>query len=208
MGVVVLTREATKRMTMNKSSILIVAGMLGFVLSATGQTVSGAIDDLQSYCATSRYSQIAYIKDWGFSPRSYSAAPFQNAVAAVSNHWQGAFSDWGYYATNSERRLLLANVVSFAGTNAFIGLWGKLLDMYEQQSDSVLLRFIDEIHAPATGPLEDYVFLNFDLPAISNCLLRTRAFHSPTNTEMRTYYDSVLSGEYRETIEDQRTLAP
>ena len=206
MEAAVSIHREVRGITMNKGAFLAIAGLLGFTLSASGQTVCGAIDELQSYCATSRYSRIDYIKDWGFSPRSYSAVPFINAVAAVSNHWQGALDDWGYYATNSERRLLLANVVSFAGTNALIGLWGNLLTMCEQQSNPVLLQFIDEFHAPSTGPLEDYVFLNYDIPAISNCLLRAKALHSPTNTEMRTYYNAILSGDYRETIEDQRAL--
>ena len=182
--------------------------MSSFALCKGDLFVRPAIDDLRTYCATSNCGDLLYVKSWGSSPAANSASTFVHAVASVSNHWQGAFDDWGRYATNSEIRLLMENVVSFAGTNAFIGLWGKLLDMYEQQPDPVLLKFIDEIHAPSTGPLEDYVFLNFDLPAISNCLLRTKALHSPTNTEMRAYYDSVLSGEYRETIEDQRTLVP
>ncbi len=192
---------------MNKKTFTIVAMALCVGLSDTkAQIVHEAIDELRAYCATSYYGDIEYVKEWGFSPKSYLAAPFTNAVASVSNHWQDAIIDWGYYATNSERRLILANIVSFAGTNAFIGIWSNLVTFCENTHDSVVLKFIDDIHAPATGPLEDYVFLHFDIPAISNCLLRTKALYSPTNIEMQVYFNEIFSGYRKELVEERNEL--
>lgn len=194
---------------MNKNNVIAFFALflgMGSTAEAEPHLVLRAMEELRTYCATSVFSHVEYVRDWGFSPRSYQTPPFSNAVCVVSNHWREIGADWNSFATNDEVRLLLRNIVSYAGTNALVGTWSALVDLYTQKPDQRILGFIDDIHAPATGPLEDYVFLNFDIPAISNCLLRSKALYSPTNTEMHAYYDSILSGEYRKTIEDQRAL--
>ena len=175
-------------------------------LAAKAQTVHEAIDELRTYCATSSYGDIEYVKEWGFSPKSYMSAPFINAVEAISNHWQEALADWGFFATNEEHRLLFRHLVGFAGTNAFIGVWNRLIDLHEADARQCAAKYIREVRTAASTPLEDYVFLNYQIPAISNSLIRSRALYSATNADMQVYFDEIFTGYRKEEIEDERAL--
>ena len=179
---------------MNRKLAMSIVGILALAQLSVGQTVRLAIDSLRIYCATSHYSQIEFVKDWGFAPQSYSAAPFTNAVHAVSNHWQEAMADWDYYATNAERRLLFRQIAGFAGTNAFIGIWNALLDISEVDMERCPKEFIRNLRVAASTPLENYVFLHYQLPSISNCLVRSQTLYSTTNTVMREYFNDIFSG--------------
>ena len=175
-------------------------------LNAGTNLLHQVLDDLNGHCSTSQYCSIGQIDSWGFSTHIYGASAFTNAVAMVSNHWAEALADWNYFNTNTESRILFENIVSFAGTNALIGIWSALLDACENEPNFGMRQFIEYVHAPANGPLKNYVFLNYDMPAISNCLLRSKELYGSTNTEMRAYYDSVLTGRHKRIIEDERAM--
>lgn len=185
---------------MNRSLLLAVLLFGACAISASGQTLRSAIADLGAYCATSQHSKVEYIREWGFPQQALVETKFTRAVEMVSNNWFEIVADWNYYATNDESRLLLGKTISFAGTNAFVNTWSNLVDKYEEQGDPSILQFVDEIHAPASGPLAQYVYLNCDIPVISNCLVRSRALYPATNATMRAYYDEILSGFRRDEI--------
>ena len=156
--------------------------------------VRPAIEDLRAYCATSNCGDLLFVKSWGFSPAAYGASPFVHAVASVSNHWQEAMADWDYYATNAEHRLLLQNLIGFAGTNTLLGVWDALMDVHEANTNRCSLQRITEFYDAPSSPLEYYVFEHFDIPAVSNRLVRNRGL-CVSNVEMRVYFDGILSGE-------------
>ena len=170
------------------------------------QVVHEAIEDLRAYCVTSYYGDIDYVKNWGFSQQAYMAAPFTNAVATISNHWQEALADFDFFATNAERRLLFRHVVGFSGTNAFIGVWNGLIDLHALDERKFDKEYIRKVRVAAATPLEDYVFLNYQIPAISNCLLRSRALYSVTNSDMQAYFDEIFSGYRKELVEERNEL--
>ena len=168
--------------------------------------VFAAFEELRAYCGTTPYGDMDYIREWGFSRRIYAAVPFTNAVAAVSNHWQEAMADWDYFATNAEQRLLFRNIVGFSGTNAFFGVWDALMDIHTNAPAKCPLAYIDDFSVPPATPLEEYVFLNYSLPAVSNRLARFRAFYPSTDQEMQEYFDEIMSGFRKAEIEAVRAM--
>ena len=108
--------------------------------------------------------------------------------------WQYAMDDWAYYSTNTEARLFFRNLCGFAGTNTLVGVWNRMLDIASVNTNACSPMTISWLYAAPATPLEGYVILNYDNPAISNCLIRTRQLFQPGSDD-RLYYDKVLSGE-------------
>ena len=190
--------------TNNRIAILFCMMMAGCCF-ADGMAVRNAITNLASFCAASNMDDARSIKEWGFSFAVRRTIPFANACAAVSNNWQYAMDDWAYYSTNTEARLFFRNLCGFAGTNTFIGVWNKMLDIASADTNACSPMTVFWLHAAPATPLENYEILHYDNPAISNCLIRTRKLH-PTDSEWRQLYDEILSGERKRDWEDEQSV--
>ena len=190
--------------TNNRIAILVCMMMAGCCF-ASGMAVRNAINDLHTFCVTSKTESVATIREWGFFDDLYDKAPFTNACAVVSNNWQYAMDDWAYYSKNTEARLFFRNLCGFAGTNTFIGVWNKMLDIASADTNACSPMTVFWLHAAPATPLENYEILHYDNPAISNCLIRTRKLH-PAGSEWCQLYDEILSGERKRDWEDEQSV--
>ena len=160
-----------------------------------------AIDGLVDFCASNHLTPPLLVEMHAFSPATCAAAPFTNAISAVSTNWQSIIANWDYYGTNSEMVILIPHLAGFAGTNAWIGIWSSLMDIYEADASKCPIGFIAEIHSPAGSPLEYFAHKNYTLPVISNLLRRTQALYSSDDLQKVEYFHSIFSGEYRQELE-------
>ena len=92
-------------------------------------------------------------------------------------------------------RVIIPNIVGYAGTNALIGVWGDLLDIYEADTNRCSLSFMHLLYSAGTTPCYHYVFMNTDIPAISNLFVRMHGLYPPEDAEMARYFSSIFSGE-------------
>ena len=172
---------------------------------ADEMAVRSVIADMKTYCVTARIDSVSSIEQWGFSSRLKESGVMTNAYMALSNNWQYAMNDWTFYSTNAVARQFFVNLCGFAGTNTLIGVWNRMLDINATNANACPPMLILRLHNAPSSPLEEYVVLHYDNPAISNCLLRTRLMH-PQGTAWCQFYDEVLSGERKRDWEDEHSV--
>ena len=126
-------------------SVCLAALLAGGYCHADEALVRNAINDLHTFCVTSKTESVATIREWGFFDDLYDKAPFTNACAVVSNNWQYAMDDWTYYTTNSEARLFFKKLCGFAGTNTLIGVWNRMLDISSANTNACTPMTVMEI---------------------------------------------------------------
>ena len=177
--------------------------VLGFASQCCGsaQELRESISGLEAYCSTSQFSTIGSVEEWGFSSRDYNAMPFVAAVAAVSNHWQDAIADWGYYSTNGNARLLFRLLTGFAGTNALVGVLDGMLDIAETNQMKCPPTWFHKQIIPNSAPLERFVERNYSIPVVSNCMWRASLVYS-NDLQLCGFLQKILSGFRKETLED------
>lgn len=160
---------------------------------------------LEAYCATSKYSRISSVEEFGFSTHSLGSSPLIGAIAAVSNHWSDIIADWDYYSTNGTARMLLGNVICHSGTNAYLSIWSGLLEICATNNAKCPPAVIEQFAFPSAFPLYQYAQLNYQIPAVSNCLYRTSLLLTNDVQDIQLF-NRILSGQEKEEIEDERTL--
>ena len=173
--------------------------------AAENMEVRGALETLEAYCATSKYSRLSSVEEFGFSTHSLDSSPLTGAIAAVSNHWSDIIADWDFYLTNGTARMLLENVVCHAGTNAYLNIWSGLLEICTTNSDKCPPAVIERFAFPSAHPLYQYAQLNYQIPAVSNCLYRTSLLLTNDVQDIQLF-NRILSGQEKEEIEDERAL--
>ena len=167
--------------------------------------VREAFATLEAYCVTSKCSKLSSVEEFGFSTHSLDSSPLLGAIAAVSNHWSDIIVDWDFYSTNRTARMLLENVICHSGTNAYLGIWSGLLGICATNNAKCPPAVIEQFAFPSASPLYQYAQLNYQIPAVSNCLYRTSLLLTNDVQDIQLF-NRILSGQEKEEIEDERAL--
>ena len=180
-------------------TILFMAASTTVIPCKGDQTQTRAtLDELSYFCTTSQYCNLSQIAEWGFPSGICGTEPFCNTIAAMSNDWSSLVADWDYYWTNETMRLIIPNIVGFAGTNALLGVWDGLIDICQVDTNRCSAAFIREVYEAATTPLYRYAFINSDKPGVSNLFIRTMNLFPTNDNQIADYFQSVFDSDSRE----------
>ena len=143
----------------------------------------------------------SYVNEWYF-PRTVSEnATFKEAVASVSNSWQSITNEWPAIRDDFGRRVIFRSMIGFAGTNAFLGIMGQIVQ--DGATNAVSRKVVmDSALAPRT-PLWMFVADNYAALPVSNLLIRIIGIY-PEGDPFKAHFQSILSGEYKQWLDDAR----
>lgn len=156
------------------------------------------LDEIGYLCSTSQYCNLSQVAEWGFPAGIFETEPFCSTISAISNDWPSLVADWDYYWTNETMRIIIPNIVGFAGTNALLGVWSGLIDICQADTNRCNATFIREVYEAATTPLYRYAFINSDNPAISNLFVRTMDLLPANDQSYVDYFHDVFDSDARE----------
>ena len=122
-----------------------------------------------------------------------SLVPF---VHFVSNHCAEIAADWPTYETNEMVRFTTLSAVGYSGFANYTNFVDVVLSRYESNTNSCSWSTIKFMKSPYGTTQEVALELNYDVPAVSNILLRMRsAAIANGDDKMRQACDCELSGE-------------
>lgn len=158
-----------------------------------------AIVDL---CNTSQWCKVINVDDTGFDKEVFTNGLFKTCASVISNNWQSITNEWPLIRDDSEKRIIFRNTIGFAGTNAFYGIMGFVVEDAATNAVSKEV-IIDSLMAPRS-PLWMFTADHYDLTIVSNLLERIITVFAGA-LEEQAHYRSVLSGEYKRYLDDARS---
>ena len=178
---------------MKQSGIIVLLSLLS-VTCGTAQTNSfhTAFDVILSYEDAFRLDPDA-IAEWGLDSGTIATNQMQAAIASMSNCVEEATAMIPSVLTNDVSREVFLAMAGHAGTNVFLRVWERLLDVAETNSAAVSPDQVHRFQFGAATPLANFAVFRYSDPGISSLVARTQALF-PTNSQTRTWYGTVLSG--------------
>ena len=141
---------------------------------------------------------IRFFQDGPYCPDIYArggdATRMLEAFSSMSNNVEEALSMLPTVLTNDIQRNAFLTMSAHSGTNVFLRVWDKLLDVAETNVVIVPPATVDSFCLAGTTPLDCYVVFFYADPQVHVLLERTRDLF-PSNSQKRGWYDRTLSGE-------------
>lgn len=129
---------------------------------------------------------------------------FSNLCMTVSNSYVTIFQNWGAYSTNEVVRFSILNAVSFSGETIYTNSLDRLV-LNSSNLNEVDLPSVEYLYSPFGTPMEQYLAMNFDVPSVSNLLVRISSLAERCgNTNLVRSCSRRISGEMKQWILENR----
>ena len=130
---------------------------------------------------------------------------FMPFVHCVSNHSAEIAANWRTYETNEMVRFTTLSAVGFSGFDNYTNFVDAILSQYESDTNVCSWSTIKFLKAPYGTAEAMSIELNYDIPVVSNILLRIRAAAiAQGDDRMRQTCDFELSGEGKQDYLDMQ----
>ena len=130
---------------------------------------------------------------------------FKTLCRTVSNNCSQIASDWHIYGTNEVVNYTVLSAVCFSGWNVYTNFTEQMLAHFETDTNSCQWATIDFLVAPPGTPQERSLAMNYDLPAVSNILVRMRALAiSIDDVPSKASIEYRLSGDAKQDFLDMK----
>lgn len=178
---------------MKQSKIIVLLGLLSFACAhAQTNSFHSSFDALLACEDTFRLDPGA-IAEWGLDWGMVGTNQVQAAIVSMSNCVEEATAMIPSVLTNDLSREVFLAMAGHAGTNVFLRVWGRLLDVAETNTVAVSPDQVHRFQFGAATPLANFAVFRYNDPAVSSLVTRTQALF-PTNSQTRAWYETVLSG--------------
>ncbi len=181
--------------------ILLTISLLVSRLAYSTGTLCRAVGQVVDLCETSKWCAVVNVDDTGYDREIYTNTLFLSSVGIFSNDWQSITNEWPAMRDNYEMRVVISNMAGFSGTNAFLGFLGVVVD--DARTNAVSRKVVVDTLMASRTPLWMFVPDHYDLPCVSNLLERVIPLF-PGDEQRQQHYRSVLSGEYKRHLDEER----
>lgn len=160
------------------------------------------------------YSQVqnVYANHWLDPPRYFSAVRgggvlfelegntnFLALTHFVSNHCAEIAADWRSYETNEMVRFTVMSAAGNAGLQNWTNLAERIMTFHEANTNACSWKTIEFLCSPSGTHEMHSMILNYDVPLISNLLLRIKAEAIRVgDTNFLNGFDDILSGAHKQ----------
>lgn len=140
------------------------------------------------------------VRNWGLGASVTTQECFSVLVGALTSNQTAIVTDWNYYSTNAFAREIVLCAGHYGTVETHVGIYSNMLEVADLASDTNFCKGLAGFADGAATPLENYMALHYDEPAISNLWIKTVQFLSQ-NTNMLNYVNfitnKVMTGEFR-----------
>lgn len=129
---------------------------------------------------------------------------FSNLCAVVSNQYPTILGNWGKYCTNELVRFSVLNAVAFSGECVYTNFLDRLM-ANSTGSGTTDVSSVEYLYSPFGTPMEEFLAMRYDMPSISNLLVRVSNLAERTgNTNLVRSCSQRISGAVKQYLLENR----
>lgn len=178
--------------------------LLACCLIAYAEPAQSNFDKLVELSCDNLHHALFYLRNEGLPSSVFTQDVFIATINDFNTNWPAALSNMVATADNPTNLEVFIRCVGFMETNKFLTAWSDVMAISTNSPSVFTPNTVKEVAFACQTPLEDYIVMNFDVPAVSNRLLQMSLLF-PTNSAERGSILDVANGILKERILDERT---